>query len=293
MAYCLRARADASLLVLMARLPLEDNFTDVIAKAQIGLRITDEQLATRAEISMEDLLAVKSGHLLDAVIRRIARHLKLGTNALEALAHKRFYPTAPIFARGFTLFNTPHGDMTVNNYLVWDARSRFAAVFDTGANAEALIDTIKAEHLDVRHIFITHTHTDHIAALPALAAACPRAEVWASELEPVDFPGAKTFKENAHFHVGADLAIKTIFTPGHSPGLTTFFVTGLSWPIAIVGDAVFASSIGGSAEHYSEQLRNDNEKIFTLPRNSVIAPGHGPLTTLALEKLHNPFFARQ
>jgi glyoxylase-like metal-dependent hydrolase (beta-lactamase superfamily II) len=277
----------------MARLPLEDNFSDVIAKAQTGLRITDEQLATRAEISMEDLLAVKSGHLLDAVIRRIARHLKLGTNALEALAHKRFYPTAPIFSRGLTLFNTPQGEQTVNNYLIWDARSRFAAVFDTGTNAEALIDTIQAEHLDVRHIFITHTHHDHIAALPALAAACPRADVWSSELEPVDFPGAKTFKENAHFHVGDELAIKTLFTPGHSPGLTTFFVTGLSWPLAIVGDALFSSSIGGSAEHYSEQLRNDNEKIFTLPRNTVIAPGHGPMTTLALEKLHNPFFARQ
>jgi len=275
----------------MARLPLEDNFTDVIAKAQNGLRITDEQLATRAEITLDELKAVKSGELLDVVIRRIARHLKLGATTLENLAHKRFYPTAPIFSRGFALFNTACEDMTVNCYLVWDSRSRSAAVFDTGANAEALIDTIKAEHLDVRHIFITHTHEDHVAALPDLAAACPKADVWSSELEPVNFPGAKTFKENAHFHVG-EVAIKTILNTGHSPGQTTFFVTGLSWPIAIVGDALFASSMGGSATHYSEQLRNNNEKIFTLPRNTVIAPGHGPLTTLALEKLHNPFFTR-
>lgn len=276
----------------MARLPLEDNFTDVIAKAQRGLKISDEQLAERAEVSIKDLAAVKSGVLLDAVIRRVARHLKLGVNSLEDLAHKRFYPAAPVFSRGFVMFNTPYGDgLTVNSYLIWDARSRFAAVFDTGSNADGLIDLIDAEELDVRHIFITHTHPDHIAALPALAAACPRAEVWSGEREPVDFPGAKVFAENAHFHVG-ELAIKTLFTWGHSPGMTTYFVTGLSWPIAIVGDSLFASSMGGSADHYADQLRNNHEKIFTLPRNTVIAPGHGPLTTLALEKQHNPFFAR-
>jgi glyoxylase-like metal-dependent hydrolase (beta-lactamase superfamily II) len=275
----------------MARLPLEDNFTDVIAKAQRGLKITDEQLAQRAEITMDDLAAVKSGQLLDAVIRRIARHLKLSANALEDLAHKRHYPDAPVFSRGFAMFNTPHGDMTVNNYLVWDARSRFAAVFDTGANADSLIATIQAEDLDVRHIFITHTHDDHIAALPDLAAACPRAEVWSGEREPVAHPGARVFAENAHFHVG-ELAIKTLFTWGHSPGMTTFFITGLSWPIAVVGDSLFSCSMGGSATAYADQLRNDNDKIFTLPRNTVIAPGHGPLTTLAFEKQHNPFFAR-
>lgn len=275
----------------MARLPLEDNFTDVIAKAQCGLKINDEDLARRAEVSLEDLRAVKSGRTLDAVIRRVARHLKLGADALDDLAHKRHYPSAPVFARGFAMFNTPHGEMTVNSYLVWDSRSRFAAVFDTGANAEALIDTIHAEDLDVRHIFITHTHQDHVAALPALQAACPRAEVWSSEREPVDLPGARTFAEHAHFHVG-ELAIKTLCTWGHSPGMTTYFVTGLSWPIAIVGDSLFASSMGGSPAHYADQLRNNHEKIFTLPRNTVIAPGHGPLTTLAHEKQHNPFFAR-
>jgi glyoxylase-like metal-dependent hydrolase (beta-lactamase superfamily II) len=275
----------------MARLPLEDNFTDVIAKAQRGLKITDQQLAERAEVSIKDLMAVKGGELNDVVIRRVARHLKLGPNALEDLAHKRFYPVAPVFPRGFVMFNTPHGEMTVNSYLLWDARSRFAAVFDTGSNADALIDMVHAEDLDVRHIFITHTHEDHIAALPSVTAACPRAEVWSSEREPVTYPGSKTFAEHAHFHVG-ELAIKTLFTWGHSPGMTTFFVTGLSWPIAIVGDALFASSMGGSPDHYADQLRNNHDKIFTLPRNTVIAPGHGPLTTLALEKQHNPFFAR-
>ncbi|HEX2100389.1 MAG TPA: MBL fold metallo-hydrolase, partial [Candidatus Synoicihabitans sp.] len=106
-----------------------------------------------------------------------------------------------------------------------------------------------------------------------------------------DHPGAKTFAENAHFHIG-ELAIKTLTTSGHSPGQTTFFVTGLSWPLAIVGDSLFASSMGGSVDHFAEQHRNTLEKIFRLPRDTVIAPGHGPLTTLAQEKRYNPFFAR-
>ena len=107
----------------------------------------------------------------------------------------------------------------------------------------------------------------------------------------MDFPGAKTFQENAYFHIG-ELAIKTLFTWGHSPGMTTFFVTGLSWPLAIVGDSIFASSMGGSPTNFEDQYRNNKEKLLTLPKDTVIASGHGPLTTLAQEKEHNPFFAR-
>ncbi|MEO7412782.1 MAG: MBL fold metallo-hydrolase [Opitutaceae bacterium] len=274
----------------MARIPLEDNFNDVINKAQRGLRISDEDLAKRAEVTAADLAAVKTGTPMDAVTRRIARHLRLSADALEALSHKTWYPQQPNFPAGFAAFNTAFDDMTVNSYLVWDARTKIAAAFDTGANCEAMLDVLHAEGLTLRYLFITHTHDDHIAALPRLARET-KAEVWASELEPAPIAGSKTFKENAHFHIGP-LAIKTLLTSGHSPGLTTFYITGLSWPTAIVGDAIFASSIGGSATHFSEQLRNDREKIFTLPNDTVLACGHGPLTTLRQEKKHNPFFAR-
>jgi hydroxyacylglutathione hydrolase len=274
----------------MPRIPLEDNFNDVINKTQRGLKLTDEELAARAEVSAADLAAVKAGQPIDAVIRRVARHLKLSPDALEALAHKRWYPVLPDFPKGFAAFNTPHEDMTVNSYLVWDPRERLAAAFDTGASAQAVLDLIAAERLALRYIFITHTHPDHVADLARLAGGTG-AEVWSSELEPVNHPGARFFKENAHFHVGG-LAVKTLLTSGHSPGQTTFLVTGLSWPLAVVGDSLFASSMGGSATHFEEQWRHNRAKIFSLPRDTVLACGHGPLTTLDQEKRHNPFFAR-
>jgi glyoxylase-like metal-dependent hydrolase (beta-lactamase superfamily II) len=153
-----------------------------------------------------------------------------------------------------------------------------------------MIDVIRAENLRVLYIFLTHTHDDHVADLAKLAKATG-AEVWSSEREPIAFPGAKTFHENAHFHVG-ELAIKTLSTWGHSPGQTTYYITGLAKPLAVVGDSLFSSSMGGSAGHYADQYRNDVEKILTLPRDTVLACGHGPLSTVVQEKLHNPFFAR-
>jgi glyoxylase-like metal-dependent hydrolase (beta-lactamase superfamily II) len=274
---------------LMPRVPLEDNFDDIINKAQRGLHLTDAQLAQRAGVSTEDLLAVKSGRPIFAVIRRVARHLALSPDALEASAGKNWYPEQPAFPTGFAAFNTVYGDMTVNSYLIWDARTKLAAAFDTGASAGGLLDTVNAEGLTLRMIFITHSHEDHIADLSRLAGAGD-VEVWASEREPVDFPGAKTFRENAHFHLGG-LAIKTLLTSGHSPGQTTFYVTGLSWPLAIAGDSIFAGSLGGSPTHYAEQRRNTGRKILTLPRDTVLACGHGPLTTVRQELRHNPFFA--
>ena len=73
----------------MARIPLEDNFNDVINKAQRGWQISDADLATRAELTPAALASIKAGEVDDAALRRVARHLKLSPGALEALAHKR------------------------------------------------------------------------------------------------------------------------------------------------------------------------------------------------------------
>ena len=272
----------------MPRIPLEDNFTDVIGKAQRGLRLTDTALAAQAGVGVAELQAVKGGEIRELVLLAIAKPLHLERNALLALARREWYPAQPLFKRGFAMFNTPFEDMTVNSYLAWDPKTRLAAAFDTGASALGMLDTIAAENLTLRYIFLTHTHDDHIADLPRLAAT--GAEVWASELEPATHPGAKTFQENAHFHLG-ELAVKTLFTWGHSPGQTTYYITGLSYPLAVVGDSLFAGSMGGGLVSYEAQYRNNRQKIMKLPLDTVLACGHGPLTTVKQERKHNPFFA--
>jgi hydroxyacylglutathione hydrolase len=80
-------------------------------------------------------------------------------------------------------------------------------------------------------------------------------------------------------------------TSGHSPGGMTFVVTGLSRPVAIVGDSLFAGSMGGGNVSYDDALRNNREKILTLPDETIVCPGHGPLTSVGKEKRDNPFFA--
>jgi glyoxylase-like metal-dependent hydrolase (beta-lactamase superfamily II) len=274
----------------MPRIPLEDNFTDVLGKAQRGWRIGDASLVRSAGITPEELAAVRTGEIRERVLRALAGPLRLNAGALLALARREWYPEQPLFPRGFAMFNTAYGDMTVNSYLVWDPKTRLAAAFDTGANCGSMLAFMRAEGLQLRNIFLTHTHEDHIADLPRLAAETG-AEIWASELEPAPGPAAKTFKENAHFHLGA-IAIKTLLTWGHSPGQTTYYVTGLSWQLAVVGDSLFAGSIGGSRTHFAEQYRHDRAKIFSLPPDTVLACGHGPLTTVRQERLHNPFFCR-
>ena len=272
----------------MAHIPLEDNFNDVIAKAQQGLAMDDAMLARRVGLDPAALRALQQGQFDEAAVRAVAPVLRLGADQLVALGRKAWYPEAPVFPRGFTRFNTAYEDMTVNSYLVWDAGTRLAAAFDTGATCEPMLGVIAAEKLTVRYLFLTHTHEDHVADAARLVSATG-AEIYTSDREP--FPSGKTFRENQTFHLGK-LAVKTLLTCGHSPGQTTFFVTGLAWPLAICGDSMFASSMGRGFVSYEDQRRNNLEKIFTLPRDTVIAPGHGPLTTLAQERKHNPFFAQ-
>ena len=86
------------------------------------------------------------------------------------------------------------------------------------------------------------------------------------------------------------LEIETRLTPGHSVGGITYVVSGLGRPVAVVGDAIFAGSMGGGGISYSDALSNNRKRIFTLADDTILCPGHGPLTTVGEEKRHNPFY---
>ena len=71
----------------------------------------------------------------------------------------------------------------------------------------------------------------------------------------------------------------------------TYVIEGLKRPVAIVGDSLFAGSMGGGSVSYEDALQNNLKKILTLPDETMLCPGHGPMTTVGEEKVHNPFFA--
>ncbi|HEX4631941.1 MAG TPA: MBL fold metallo-hydrolase [Chthoniobacterales bacterium] len=267
-------------------IPLEDNVSDIIGKAQRGLGISDSQLAERAGVSTDAVRKVRNGDLTGDAVERVAPILKLNAAALRKLAAGEWKPEEIGDIDGLAMFNTTYGDITVNAYLVWDPATRDAVAFDTGANCSAMLKRIEDEKLKTKLILLTHAHPDHVADLTRLRKATG-APVYISEREPEE--GAEPIPEGKHFKVGA-LAIEARLTSGHSPGGITYVVTGLAQPIAIVGDSLFAGSMGGGNVSYQDALRNNREKILTLPDETIVCPGHGPLTTVGKEKRDNPFF---
>ena len=73
-------------------------------------------------------------------------------------------------------------------------------------------------------------------------------------------------------------------------GGTTYAVSGLARPVAVVGDAMFAGSMGGGKVSYADALRTNREHILSLPDETIVCPGHGPMSSVGEEKGHNPFF---
>lgn len=268
--------------------PLEDGAVDIVFKAQRGLKLDDAALSARAGVPLEAIRAFReAGGGDEAVVVALADALGLKAGALVALARGDYRPAPIREIEGLRAFNTPFDDMTVNSYLVWDPETLEAAMFDTGADGQGMLDFAAGRGLSVKSIFLTHTHTDHIFDLDRLLEKTG-AHAWVGEREAMS--GAESFAVGRGFKIGW-LTVETRSTCGHSKGGVTYFIKGLSKPVAVVGDAVFAGSMGGGMVSYEEALRTNRAEILTLPDNTILCPGHGPLTTVGEQKTSNPFLA--
>ena len=271
----------------MKKIPLEDNFTDVLGKAQRGHQLSDDQLAAKAGISVADVQSVKDGQVDEEVLRKLASALELAPEALVGLAKKSWFPKEPRDVAGLACFNTPYGgDITVNAYLVWDPKTSQGVCFDTGSNASEMLEFANSRQIRIQSILLTHTHPDHVADLERLKDET-KAAAFVCKREAI--AGAETFEAGKKFTVGT-LQIETRQTFGHSRGGITYVISGLPNRIAVVGDAMFAGSMGGGGVSYVDALRTNREQILSLPEDTILCPGHGPLTTVGEEKIHNPFF---
>lgn len=197
----------------------------------------------------------------------------------------------------------PLGVLQANCYLV--VHDQAAVAVDPGGDPAAVVDYLRREGLTLEHILNSHLHFDHIAGNAALAEATG-APILASEADrflldteiggggfmglpriaafafkPLE-PGAAIF---------AGLPCTVLGTPGHSPGSLTFLFPDLR--AAFVGDLIFQRSVGRTDFPGGDQKALQDSvtgKIFTLPADTALYPGHGPATSAGEEKTHNPFF---
>lgn len=268
---------------------IEDHFEDVLGKAISGLGLSVAALAETTGIETRCIDSLLQGEIHDGALRTLAQSLGLSPDKLVNMAHQRWQPSVEL-PDGIALFNTPfpvpgYEEMTVNSYLI--SSGQLAAAVDTGANAAALLAEVEQRGLRLQSLFITHTHHDHIASLSEIRTAHPETTLYCPEGEPL--AGAVPLCATARLACGR-LEIEARLTSGHSPGALSYIVTGGETPIAFVGDAIFCLSMGQAPNAYQQALHNNRSQLLNLPGTTILCPGHGPITTVADERAHNPFF---
>ncbi len=271
---------------------LEDHLGDIVHKARAMSGIGPYAAARAGGITETDLAQLEtSGNApRNTDFAGLARAVGLDGRKLADIA-KGWTPSEPDLGRWRELrkIETSDGSMAVNCYLVWDEVSKDAALFDTGWTAAPIFKLISENGLQLRHIFITHGHEDHVAALSEIRERFPKARLHSgSRSAPVD----QRNRANDFIHLGS-LRITNRDTPGHAEDGVTYVIG--TWPedaphVAVVGDALFAGSIGRGNISWDLAKQKVKEQILSLPPDTLLCPGHGPLTTVAEEKQHNPFF---
>jgi glyoxylase-like metal-dependent hydrolase (beta-lactamase superfamily II) len=271
---------------------LEDHLGDIIRKGRAMSNVSAEAAASAAGLTPAELAALEeSGRAVKRPnFASLASLLGLSAPKLEGIANG-WRPAEKDLSiwRELRVITTTAQNTTVNCYLIWDEVSREAALFDTGWDAQPILKLIDENQLLLRHLFITHTHDDHIAALSGIREKFSKVRLHSSSKSaPVD----QRNRGNDFIHLGS-LRITNRPTPGHAEESTTYVVG--NWAedaphVAIVGDAIFAGSIGTGNQSWEIARQKVREQIFSLPGETLICPGHGPFTTVAEEKEHNPFF---
>jgi len=276
----------------MVPMNLEDQIGDIIGKARLMTRVSHSSAARAAGVSDLEFAVLEESSQIPPQINWAALAVLIGLDPqkLTGIA-QGWRPVAADLTRWreIRVFTTAAEGLNVNSFLIWDEVNREAALFDTGLDAQSALDCIAENQLQLRHVFITHSHYDHVQALPQIRAAWPKARVHSSSPNtPVD----QRNKPSEIIHLGG-LRVTYRETPGHSEDSVTYLIG--NWQedaphIAVVGDALFAGSMGRGNVSWEVARQKVRDQILSLPPETLICPGHGPLTTVAQEKEHNPFF---
>jgi len=211
----------------------------------------------------------------------------------------------------------PLGAFQANGYILGCPQTRQALVIDPGADAEQLAAWLSEHELVPAIYFHTHGHIDHVGATRALkerfggeiwlhpddrelyARADEIARAWGLTLAP-PLPIDRFLSDGQELRWGEQTG-RVVHTPGHSPGGVCLRVAGERLPAVggsagadwvFTGDTLFQGSIGRTdlpGGSLPALLRSIRERLLSLPDATVVAPGHGPLTTIGAERTDNPF----
>jgi len=196
------------------------------------------------------------------------------------------------------------GPLFSNCYIVWDNKTKDGAVIDPGDDAISILKTIKKFDIKIKYILATHGHFDHVGAVAPLRRELNveflahkgdfffiedgenAARRWGVNIEQPPKPD-RFIEDGDKIKIG-NFDLEVIHTPGHSPGGISFLCDRMLFG----GDTLFQGSIGrtdfrkGSFEEISESIKT---RLYTLPDDTVVYTGHGPITTIGDEKKYNAF----
>jgi glyoxylase-like metal-dependent hydrolase (beta-lactamase superfamily II) len=175
------------------------------------------------------------------------------------------------------------GPMENNVYVVRCTTTGDAVIVDAANEHDLLLGVARAS--GVRRVLTTHGHWDHIQAVTALRDAGIDVGVAAADAEML--PGYDFVIDDDEVVTVGDLRLRAIHNPGHTAGSTSFLVEG--HPLLLTGDTLFPGGPGstfGDAGAFAEILQSIDRRLFTLPGDLLVLPGHGFDTTLAAERPH-------
>lgn len=270
---------------------LEDEFGDILRKAMIGTRTNASELAsaTGIESGLITNWTKGEGTASESQARALAPLLRLDPGRLADSAARRWFPEAPDDP---DVRHHPQDPHPSNGYVFFLDGGKRAALVDPAGIPSNLLRILRDGAYHLQYILITHKHPDHCDATGDVAAAFPEAQIVMHRLDAHAIgnlaPKATLVRDGEELPLGNDAAIRMLHTPGHTDGSSVYLIRSTLF----TGDTLFAGSVGGAygdASTYDDILNSIRSKIFTLPDETIVMPGHGPPTTVAQEKVHNPF----